>query len=71
MLKSDQLDITTAQERCVKVDKIQEVVVNEKSGVRELNLAVLMTAEKYLGTVYFHRGNVLMTAEKYLGTVYF
>jgi len=65
MLKSDQLDISTAQERCVKVDKIQEVVVNEKSGVRELNLAVLMTAEKYLGTVYFHRGNALMTAKRW------
>ena len=49
------LSIDKALKQCVKVEKIQELVVNEHSLVRDLNIAVLMTHWDFIGPVYFHR----------------
>jgi len=39
--------------------------VNDKSGVMDLNLGILMTADSHIGAVYFHRGNALMKAKRW------
>ena len=49
------LNLETAQKQCVKVEKIEELVVNENSSVRDLNIAVLMTHWDYIAPVYFLR----------------
>ena len=49
------LNIETAQKQCVKRDKIEELVVNEHSSVRDLNIAVLMTHKDFIAPVYFLR----------------
>lgn len=59
------LDIKRAQDKCIKAEKIQKETVNEKSGVRDLNLGILMTADSHIGSVYFHRGNALMKAKRW------
>ena len=55
MLGADYLNLDTAMKKCVKVEKIQELVVNENSSVRDLNIAVLMTHWDYIASVYFLR----------------
>ena len=49
------LNLETALKQCVKVEKIKELVVNENSLVRDLNIAVLMTHSDYIAPVYLHR----------------
>ena len=54
---SEELQLETAQTRlqCLKINKIEELVVNEKTNMRDLNIAVLMTHWDYIAPVYFHR----------------
>ena len=54
---SQELQLEAAQSRlqCLKINKIQEVVVSEKTNMRDLNIAVLMTHWDYIAPVYFHR----------------
>ena len=56
-LGGDQLNIETTQARlqCLKIPKVEELVVNENSNMRDLNIAVLMTHWDYIGPVYYHR----------------
>ena len=56
-LGKEELNLETAQTKleCLKINKIQELVVNEKSNMRDLNIAVLMTHWDYIAPVYFHR----------------
>ena len=54
-LGAHNLNLEAAQKQCVKVQKIQELVVNEHSTVRDLNIAVLMTHWDYIAPVYFLR----------------
>ena len=54
-LGAHNLNLEAAQKQCVKVEKIQELVVNEHSTVRDLNIAVLMTHWDYIAPVYFLR----------------
>jgi len=63
------LSIEKALKQCVKVEKIQELVVNEHSLVRDLNIAVLMTHWDFIGPVYFHRGNALMGAKRWTNAI--
>ena len=53
----DQLNIRTAQAKlgCLKIPKVEELVVNENSSLRDLNIAVLMTHWDYIAPVFFHR----------------
>ena len=50
-----QLETAQARLQCLKINKIQELVVNEKTNMRDLNIAVLMTHWDYIAPVYFHR----------------
>eukprot|EP00092_Neocalanus_flemingeri_P007710 GFUD01008326.1.p1 GENE.GFUD01008326.1~~GFUD01008326.1.p1 ORF type:complete len:633 (+),score=153.13 GFUD01008326.1:157-2055(+) len=68
-LGAHNLNLETAQKDCVKVEKIQELVVNENSSVRDLNIAVLMTHWDYIASVYFLRGNALMTAKRWVNAI--
>ena len=56
-LSYDKLNIESAQAKlkCLKIAKVEELVVNENSNMRDLNIAVLMTHWDYIGPVYFHR----------------
>ena len=54
-LGAHNLNLETAQKQCVKVEKIEELVVNEHSSVRDLNIAILMTHCDYIASVYFLR----------------
>ena len=54
-LGAHNLNLETAQKQCVKVEKIEELVVNENSSVRDLNIAILMTHCDYIASVYFLR----------------
>ena len=59
------LNIEAAQKQCVKREKIEELVVNEHSSVRVLNIAVLMTHKDYITPVYFLRsGNIALMTVK-------
>ena len=59
------LNIEAAQKQCVKREKIEELVVNEYSSVRVLNIAVLMTHKDYIPPVYFLRsGNIALMTVK-------
>ena len=51
------LSIKTAQSKlgCLKIPKVEELVVNENTSLRDLNIAVLMTHWDYIAPVYFHR----------------
>jgi len=69
MLGADYLNLDTAMKKCVKVEKIQELVVNENSSVRDLNIAVLMTHWDYIASVYFLRGNALMIAKRWTNAI--
>ena len=53
----DNLNIETAQKKlgCLKINKVEELVVNENSSLRDLNIAVLMTHWDYISMVYYHR----------------
>ena len=53
----EEFQLETAQSRlqCLKINKIQDVVVSEKTNMRDLNIAVLMTDWDYIAPVYFHR----------------
>ena len=53
----EEFHLETAQDRlqCLKINKIQELVVSEKTNMRDLNIAVLMTHWDYIAPVYFHR----------------
>jgi len=63
------LNIETAQKQCVKRDKIEDLVVNEHSSVRDLNIAVLMTHKDFIAPVYFLRGNALMNAKRWTNAI--
>ena len=56
-LGSEELSLEGAQTRlgCLKISKIKELVVNEKTNMRDLNIAVLMTDWDYIAPVYYHR----------------
>ena len=56
-LGSEELSLEEAQTRlgCLKISKIKELVVNEKTNMRDLNIAVLMTDWDYIAPVYYHR----------------
>ena len=53
----EEFQLETAQSRlqCLKINKIEELGVNEKTNMRDLNIAVLMTHWDYIAPVYFHR----------------
>ena len=53
----EQLNIRTAQAKlgCLKISKVEELVVNENSSLRDLNIAVLMTNWEYIAPIFFHR----------------
>ena len=53
----EEFQLETAQSRlqCLKINKIQDVVVSEKTNMRDLNIAVLMTHWDYIAPVYYHR----------------
>ena len=56
-LDSQELSLAGAQSKlgCLKIDKVTELVVNEKTNMRDLNIAVLMTHWDYIAPVYYHR----------------
>ena len=53
----DLLNIQTVQTKlkCLKIQKVEELVVNETSNMRDLNIAVLMTHWDHIAPVYYHR----------------
>ena len=50
-----ELDLARALDTCVHAEKIRELVVNEKSSLRELTIAVLMTHWDFIAPVFFYR----------------
>ena len=56
-LGCEELSLAGAQSRlgCLKISKIKELVVNEKTNMRDLNIAVLMTDWGHIAPVYYHR----------------
>ena len=50
-----ELDLGRALDTCVHAEKIRELVVNEKSSLRELTIAVLMTHWDFIAPVFFYR----------------
>ena len=47
----------------------RELVVNEKSSLRELTIAILMTHWDFIAPVFFYRGNALMASKKWANAV--
>jgi len=70
-INKDTLDVRTAQKKlgCLKINKVEELVVNEKSSMRDLNIAVLMTHWDYIAPVYFHRGVALMAVKRWQNAI--
>jgi len=64
-----ELDLARALDTCVHAEKIRELVVNEKSSLRELTIAVLMTHWDFIAPVFFYRGNALMASKKWANAV--
>ena len=56
-LSDEKLNLETARTKlgCLKISKVQELVVNENTSMRDLNIGVLMTHWDYISMVYFHR----------------
>ena len=56
-LSGEKLNLETARSRlgCLKIAKVQELVVNENTSMRDLNIGVLMTHWDHISMVYFHR----------------
>ena len=50
-----ELDLARSLDTCVHAEKIRELVVNEKSSLRELTIAVLMTHWDFIAPVFFYR----------------
>ena len=50
-----ELDLARTLDTCVHAEKIKELVVNEKSSLRELTIAVLMTHWDFIAPVFFYR----------------
>jgi len=67
--RDTELDLARALDTRVHVEKIRELVVNEKSKLRELTIAVLMTHWDFIAPVFFLRGNALMAAKKWSNAI--
>jgi len=63
------LDLDRVRKLVQKVKKIEDLIVNENSGVRELNIAVLMTHWDHIAPVYFLRGNALMASKRWFNAI--
>ena len=58
-LGETELYLARALDTCVHAEKIRELVVNEKSSLRELTIAVLMTHWDFIAPVFFYRYSTL------------
>lgn len=64
-----ELDLGQSLDTCVHVEKLRELVVNQKSSLRELTIAVLMTHWDFIAPVFFFRGNALMASKKWSNAI--